>query len=307
MIQFDAVHKRFPNGTTAVHDLTLEMPEGGVTVLVGSSGCGKTTTLRMINRMIEPTSGTIRVGGRDVTRQDAAELRRSIGYVIQQAGLFPHRTILDNIATVPLLLGWNKGDARKRAAELMETVGLAPEMARRYPTQLSGGQQQRVGVARALAADPDLLLMDEPFAAVDPITRDALQAELAAVQRRTRKTIVFVTHDIEEALRLATRIAVMRDGHIIQSAAPLQILEHPASDFVRDFVGHQGLGLKLLSVRRVQERMRPGESAEGPPLGLDTSLREALSAMTERRIDRLPVHDAAGQPVGAITLADLVR
>ncbi|MFD8820463.1 ATP-binding cassette domain-containing protein, partial [Streptomyces sp. NPDC059627] len=159
MIQFDAVHKRFPNGTTAVNDLSLEMPEGGVTVLVGSSGCGKTTTLRMINRMVEPTSGTIKVNGRDVTQQDAAELRRSIGYVIQQAGLFPHRTVLDNIATVPLLLGWNRKKARARAAELLETVGLAADAGKRYPHQLSGGQQQRVGVARALAADPPVLLM----------------------------------------------------------------------------------------------------------------------------------------------------
>ncbi|MZG02305.1 ATP-binding cassette domain-containing protein, partial [Streptomyces sp. SID5614] len=163
MIQFDKAHKRFPNGTTAVHDLTLDLPEGGVTVLVGSSGCGKTTTLRMINRMVEPTSGTIRVGGKDVLEQDAAELRRSIGYVIQQAGLFPHRTVLDNIATVPLLLGWGRGKARARAAELLETVGLAADAAKRYPHQLSGGQQQRVGVARALAADPPVLLMDEPF------------------------------------------------------------------------------------------------------------------------------------------------
>ncbi|MEU1146630.1 ATP-binding cassette domain-containing protein [Streptomyces sp. NPDC005863] len=248
MIQFDTVHKRFPNGTTAVHDLTLEMPEGGVTVLVGSSGCGKTTTLRMINRMVDPTSGTIRVGGRDVLEQDAAELRRSIGYVIQQAGLFPHRTVLDNVATVPLLLGWGRRKARARAAELLETVGLAPDAGKRYPHQLSGGQQQRVGVARALAADPPVLLMDEPFGAVDPVVRTQLQDELLRLQRELNKTIVFVTHDIDEAVRLGDRIAVFRTGgHLVQCAEPTELLARPADDFVADFLGAER-GLKLLSL-----------------------------------------------------------
>ncbi|MEV7198148.1 ATP-binding cassette domain-containing protein, partial [Streptomyces sp. NPDC093510] len=248
MIQFDTVHKRFPNGTTAVHDLTLDMPEGGVTVLVGSSGCGKTTTLRMINRMVDPTSGTIRVGGRDILEQDAAELRRSIGYVIQQAGLFPHRTVLDNVATVPLLLGWGRRKARARAAELLETVGLAPDAGKRYPHQLSGGQQQRVGVARALAADPPVLLMDEPFGAVDPVVRTQLQDELLRLQRELNKTIVFVTHDIDEAVRLGDRIAVFRTGgHLVQCAEPAELLARPADDFVADFLGAER-GLKLLSL-----------------------------------------------------------
>ncbi|MEU0356807.1 ABC transporter ATP-binding protein [Streptomyces cyaneofuscatus] len=248
MIQFDTVHKRFPNGTTAVHDLTLEMPEGGVTVLVGSSGCGKTTTLRMINRMVDPTSGTIRVGGKDVLEQDAAELRRSIGYVIQQAGLFPHRTVVDNIATVPLLLGWGRRKARSRAAELLETVGLSADTGRRYPHQLSGGQQQRVGVARALAADPPVLLMDEPFGAVDPVVRTQLQDELLRLQRELNKTIVFVTHDIDEAVRLGDRIAVFRTGgHLVQCAAPAELLARPADGFVADFLGAER-GLKLLSL-----------------------------------------------------------
>src|SRR3954466_3932598 len=219
MIQFDAVHKRFPNGTTAVHDLSLEMPEGGVTVLVGSSGCGKTTTLRMINRMVEPTSGTIRVGGKDVTAQDAAELRRSIGYVIQQAGLFPHRTVLDNIATVPLLLGWNRRKARARAAELLETVGLAADAGKRYPHQLSRGQQQRVGVARALAADPPVLLMDEPFGALDPVVRVRLQDEFLRLQSELGKTVVMVTHDIDEAVRMGDRIAVLNVGGVLEQFA----------------------------------------------------------------------------------------
>ncbi|MEV6764933.1 ABC transporter ATP-binding protein [Streptomyces sp. NPDC051105] len=253
MIQFDAVHKRFPNGTTAVHDLSLEMPEGGVTVLVGSSGCGKTTTLRMINRMVDPTSGTIRVGGKDVLEQDAAELRRSIGYVIQQAGLFPHRTVLDNIATVPLLLGWNRKKARARAAELLETVGLAADAGKRYPHQLSGGQQQRVGVARALAADPPVLLMDEPFGAVDPVVRTQLQDELLRLQKELNKTIVFVTHDVDEAVRLGDRIAIFRTGgHLVQCAPPAELLARPADDFVADFLGTER-GLKLLSLKTLAD------------------------------------------------------
>jgi osmoprotectant transport system ATP-binding protein len=238
------------------------MPEGGVTVLVGSSGCGKTTTLRMINRMVEPTSGTIKVGGQDVTRQDAAELRRSIGYVIQQAGLFPHRTVLDNIATVPLLLGHGRRKARARAAELLETVGLAADAGKRYPHQLSGGQQQRVGVARALAADPPVLLMDEPFGAVDPVVRTQLQDELLRLQKELGKTIVFVTHDIDEAVRLGDRIAVFRTGgHLVQCASPAELLARPADDFVADFLGAER-GLKLLSLKTLAE-VPQGPAPEG--------------------------------------------
>ncbi|MFI6700206.1 ABC transporter ATP-binding protein [Streptomyces sp. NPDC050509] len=234
--------------STAVHDLTLEMPEGGITVLVGSSGCGKTTTLRMINRMVDPTSGTIRLGGKDILDQDAAELRRGIGYVIQQAGLFPHRTVLDNIATVPLLLGWGRRKARTRAAELLETVGLTADAGKRYPHQLSGGQQQRVGVARALAADPPVLLMDEPFGAVDPVVRTQLQDELLRLQQELNKTIAFVTHDIDEAVRLGDRIAVFRTGgHLVQCAAPAELLARPADAFVADFLGAER-ELKLLSL-----------------------------------------------------------
>ncbi|MGW0875080.1 ABC transporter ATP-binding protein [Streptomyces sp. NPDC002740] len=274
MIQFDAVHKRFPNGTTAVHDLSLHMPQGGVTVLVGSSGCGKTTTLRMINRMVDPTSGTIEVGGKDVTRQDAAELRRSIGYVIQQSGLFPHRTVLDNIATVPLLLGHGRRRARARATELLETVGLSAEAGRRYPHQLSGGQQQRVGVARALAADPPVLLMDEPFGAVDPVVRTQLQDELLRLQKELNKTIVFVTHDIDEAVRLGDQIAVFRTGgHLVQCASPAELLARPADDFVADFLGAER-GLKLLSLKTLAD-VPQGPAPEGGPwrLVLDEARR----------------------------------
>ncbi|WP_030680248.1 ABC transporter ATP-binding protein [Streptomyces cellulosae] len=292
MIQFDAVHKRFPNGTTAVHDLTLEMPEGGVTVLVGSSGCGKTTTLRMVNRMVEPTSGTIRVGGKDVTEQDAAELRRSIGYVIQQSGLFPHRTVLDNIATVPLLLGHGRRRARARAAELLETVGLTAESGRRYPHQLSGGQQQRVGVARALAADPPVLLMDEPFGAVDPVVRTQLQDELLRLQKELNKTIVFVTHDVDEAVRLGDRIAIFRTGgHLVQCAPPAELLARPADDFVADFLGAER-GLKLLSLKTLAD-VPQGPAPEGGTwtLVLDAADKPVHWASTGAEIPVRPLRD----------------
>jgi len=307
MIEIDNVSKSY--GKHRVVDrLSLTVGDGVLCVLLGSSGCGKSTTLRMINRLIPFDAGTIRVGGEDVRHVPPEALRRRIGYAIQSIGLFPHWTVEDNIATVPRLLKWSQRRVRDRVAELLELFRLDAETYRgKHPHQLSGGEQQRVGVARALAADPELLLMDEPFAAVDPITRDALQAELARIHRATGKTIVFVTHDIEEALRLATVIAIMDRGRIIQLGAPLDILEHPANDFVRDFVGRQGLGLKLLSVRKIGDRLRRGETAEGEPLSLDASLGEALSAMTARRTDRLPVCDAEGRRVGAIALGDLVR
>ncbi|MGR3934415.1 ABC transporter ATP-binding protein [Streptomyces sp. BRA346] len=277
MISFKHVSKHYPNGTTAVDDLSLELPEGDITVLVGSSGCGKTTTLRMVNRMVEPSSGTVSVGGRDILEADAAELRRGIGYVIQQAGLFPHRTILDNIATVPLLLGWGRRKARARAAELLELVGLPAGSGKRYPHQLSGGQQQRVGVARALAADPPVLLMDEPFGAVDPVVRTQLQNELLRLQSELRKTVVFVTHDIDEAVRLGDRIAIFRTGgHLVQCAPPAELLASPADDFVAGFLGAER-GLKLLSLSTLaglpQEpaddkgRWRLVTSGRGEPLG----------------------------------------
>ncbi|MBA9007395.1 osmoprotectant transport system ATP-binding protein [Actinomadura cellulosilytica] len=238
MITFDGVTKRYPDGTVAVDGLDLQIPAGRITVLVGPSGCGKTTTLRMINRMVEPSAGTVRIDGRDVREIDPPTLRRGIGYVIQQAGLFPHRTVVDNIATVPFLLGRPKKEARRQARELMERVGLDEAMADRYPAQLSGGQQQRVGVARALAADPPILLMDEPFSAVDPIVRRGLQDEFLRLQAELEKTIVFVTHDIDEAVRLGHRIAVFRvGGALVQYATPEELLAEPAGDFVRDFLG----------------------------------------------------------------------
>jgi osmoprotectant transport system ATP-binding protein len=307
MIEIDQVTKSYGD-RRVVDSLSLTVAAGDFCVLLGSSGCGKSTTLRMVNRLIAIDSGSIRVAGEDVTQVPPEMLRRRIGYAIQSIGLFPHWTVEDNIATVPRLLKWPQGQIRDRVTELLELFRLEPEGYRdKYPHQLSGGEQQRVGVARALAGDPELLLMDEPFAAVDPITRDALQAELARIHQATTKTIVFVTHDIEEALRLATQIAIMNEGRIVQLGSPLEILEHPANDFVGDFIGRQGLGLKLLSVRKIGDRVRAGETAEGEPLPLDTSLRDALSAMTARRTDRLPVSDAEGRDIGVIALADLVR
>jgi osmoprotectant transport system ATP-binding protein len=249
MIQLQDLAKRYPDGTTAVHDLSLEMPLGEVTMLVGPSGCGKTTTLKMINRLIEPTSGRIILDGTDVTHADPVKLRRNIGYVIQNVGLFPHRTIAQNIATVPGLVGWNKKRTAARVNELLELVGLDPKtFAKRYPSQLSGGQRQRIGVARALAVDPKILLMDEPFSAIDPIARDRLQGEFLRLQAEVRKTIVFVTHDVEEAVRVGDHIAVLsQGGHLEQFADPATLLGSPANAFVADFVGSDR-GLKRLAV-----------------------------------------------------------
>ncbi|HZV25439.1 MAG TPA: ATP-binding cassette domain-containing protein [Acidothermaceae bacterium] len=238
MIRFDSVTKTYPDGTVAVDDLSLTAPSGKITVLVGPSGCGKTTSLRMINRMIEPTSGRIWIDDRDHSTTSPTELRRGIGYVIQHAGLFPHRTIVDNVATVPLLLGQNKRQARANALELLERVGLPASFAKRYPAQLSGGQQQRVGVARALAADPPVMLMDEPFSAVDPVVREQLQNEFLRLQSELSKTIVFVTHDIDEAIKLGDQVAVMRvGGKLAQLATPADLLSNPVDDFVAGFVG----------------------------------------------------------------------
>ena len=238
MIEFQAVTKKYPDGTVAVDSLDLTVDDGKITVFVGPSGCGKTTSLRMINRMIDPTGGTILLDGKDIRESDPPLLRRGIGYVIQHAGLFPHRTVLDNVATVPLLTGTGKREARQKAGELLELVGLDSGFAKRYPAQLSGGQQQRVGVARALAADPPVLLMDEPFSAVDPIVRDDLQQQLLRLQSELDKTIVFVTHDIDEAIKLGDRVAVFRvGGRLAQYDTPSALLAKPADGFVSSFVG----------------------------------------------------------------------
>lgn len=278
VITFTNVTKKYPDGTVAVDDLTLDVPEGTLAAFVGPSGCGKTTSMRMINRMIEPTSGTLTVNGEDVTKVDPVKLRLGIGYVIQSAGLMPHQRVVDNVATVPVLKGETRRAARKAALGVLERVGLDPKLANRYPAQLSGGQQQRVGVARALAADPTILLMDEPFSAVDPVVREELQAEILRLQSELRKTIVFVTHDIDEAVKLGDKVAVFGRGGVLQQYAdPAFVLSNPANELVSGFVGadrgYRGLqffraaGLPLHDIRQVAEadidelQLAPGEWA----------------------------------------------
>ncbi|HWG72527.1 MAG TPA: ABC transporter ATP-binding protein [Acidimicrobiales bacterium] len=302
MIRLEAVTKRF-GSTVAVDRLDLEVPEGELCMLVGPSGSGKTTTMRMVNRLIEPSGGRIYLDGSDVTEVDPVELRRRVGYVIQQIGLFPHLTIEDNVATVPRLLGWDKTKVRARVIELLELVGLDPKLfARRYPAELSGGQRQRAGVARALGADPPVLLMDEPFGAIDPITRDRLQTEFLRLQGEVRKTVVFVTHDIEEAVRMGDRIAVFSEGgHLEQYDTPAQVLGSPATPFVASFVGADR-GLKRLSVTGIDTA-----DLERPPLvhqddSLETARRQLASSPSRWAV----VVDADGALQGWVGAFDLV-
>ncbi|MFD9485362.1 ABC transporter ATP-binding protein [Streptomyces sp. NPDC059991] len=274
MIRFEHVTKRYADGTSAVDDLSFEVAEGELVTLVGPSGCGKTTTMKMVNRLIEPTEGRIFLDGEDISTVDPVQLRRRIGYVIQQVGLFPHKTVLENTATVPHLLGVKRAKARERAAELLDLVGLDPKVhGARYPEQLSGGQRQRVGVARALAADPPVLLMDEPFGAVDPVVRERLQNEFLRLQSQVRKTVLFVTHDIEEAVRLGDRIAVYGQGRIEQLDAPAAVLGTPATPYVADFVGADR-GLKRLSVTPIEE----SDLEQPPVVRLDDPLPRDLGA-----------------------------
>ncbi|GAA4156804.1 ABC transporter ATP-binding protein [Leifsonia shinshuensis] len=344
MIGLKDVTKEYPDGTTAVHSLNLEAPTGKLTVLVGPSGCGKTTTLRMINRLIRPTSGTIELDGVDTATLGDVQLRRKIGYVIQNAGLFPHRTALDNVAALPILLGEKKAPARANAMELLERVGLTADHARRYPWQLSGGQQQRVGVARALATDPPYLLMDEPFSAVDPIVRNQLQDEFLRLQREIGKTIVMVTHDIDEALKLGDQVAVLQEGGFLaQLDTPQRLLERPASPFVADFLGN-GRGFRSLqfaigdAVARLADESRVGLGAtprtdgwhvvvddRERPLGwtraaspvreqdvdvsgtvarADGSLRELLDAALSSPTGRGLVVDTSGVFLGTVSIED---
>ncbi len=298
MITFEAVTKRYPDGTVAVDALNLEVPAGQTMVFVGPSGCGKTTSLRMINRLIEPSSGQILLDGHDVTKGNPARLRRGIGYVIQQTGLFPHRTIEDNIATVPVLNGWPRKKARDRARELLDQVGLDAALARRYPHQLSGGQQQRVGVARALAADPPVLLMDEPFSAVDPVVRASLQDQLLALQAELRKTIVLVTHDIEEAIKVGDMVALFRPhGVLAQLAPPEELLVAPADDYVAGFVGFDR-GIRRLSF----------VPTGGLPLSTGQVLPPDATAATALATGEpwiLVTESEAGQPRGWVEAAQL--
>ena len=306
VLELREVAKRYSrDGPPAVDGLSLTVPGGQVCVLIGPSGCGKTTALKMINRLIEPTSGEILIDGRSVRERNPAQLRREVGYVIQQVGLLPHLTIIANIATVPRLLGWDKDRIRVRARELMVLIGLDPdEYSNRYPAQLSGGEQQRVGLARALAADPPVMLMDEPFSAVDPITRERLQNDFLHLHRAVPKTVVFVSHDIDEAVKMADRIAVMRDGHLVQFATPAELLANPADEFVADFVGADR-ALKSLSLTRLEEidLVEPPLVRVGEPV---SAVRARIASGALEPIDgAVLVVDGAGRPLDWIPVARL--
>jgi osmoprotectant transport system ATP-binding protein len=305
-IVFDRVTKRYEGRrAAAVNDLSLTIPAGEICVLVGPSGAGKTTAMKLVNRLIDFDQGDIRIDGRSVRELDAVELRRGIGYVIQQIGLFPHMTVGDNIAVVPRLLGWPRQRVRDRVAELVELVGLEAGDRDRYPSQLSGGQRQRVGLARALAADPAVMLMDEPFGALDPITRDRLQNEFLRLHDVERKTVIFVTHDIDEAIKLGDRIAILREGGVLaQYDTPDAILATPADDFVARFVGADR-GLKRLALRRLGEielDSPNGVPAAAPRTSLQTTLRDALSLMLTEGAENLVVVDDAGEVTGVLSI-----
>lgn len=306
MIEFQQVSKYFGD-RAAVKDLTLHVKEGAFTVLIGTSGSGKSTTLKMINRLESHDSGTIRFAGEDIRQQPLLALRRRMGYAIQSIGLFPHWTVAQNIATVPQLLKWPKSRTQARIDELMALLGLEPELRDRYPHQLSGGQQQRVGVARALAADPEVLLMDEPFGALDPVTRGALQQEMRRIHQLLGRTIVLVTHDIDEALRLADHLILMDNGEVVQQGTPLEMLTQPANAFVRTFFGQSELGVRLLSLRQVGDYQRRDERVAGEALRVSMSLREALSQFVAQRRLVLPVMDENDEICGALHFADLLR
>jgi osmoprotectant transport system ATP-binding protein len=311
-IVFDRVTKRYEGrDQAAVENLSLTIPAGEICVLVGPSGAGKTTAMKLVNRLIELDEGDITIDGTSIRDQDAVALRRGIGYVIQQVGLFPHMTIAENIATVPRLLGWPKKRTNERTAELLDLVGLEQEYATRYPAQLSGGQRQRVGLARALAVDPPLMLMDEPFGALDPITRDRLQLEFLRLHEEVRKTVIFVTHDIDEAIKLGDRIAILREGgHLAQYDTPDRILAHPADEFVERFVGADR-GLKRLALRRLEEiELEPLNGmppADAPRTPGSTTLRDALSLMMSEGADPLVVVDPDGTPIGLLSVARVGR
>jgi osmoprotectant transport system ATP-binding protein len=307
---FDEATKLYEGrGEAAVDHLSLTVPAGEICVLVGPSGGGKTTALKLVNRLIALSSGDIRIDGTSIMNQELTELRRGIGYVIQQVGLFPHMTIGANIGTVPRLLGWPKKRIAVRTAELLELVGLAQEDAKRYPAELSGGQRQRVGLARALAANPSLMLMDEPFGAIDPIIRSRLQDEFLRLQQELRKTVVFVTHDIDEAIKIGDRIAILREGgRLAQYDTPAAILERPADDFVAQFVG-QDRALKALALRRLSElELRPVAEADGAPsVPMDMTLRDALAQLVSEKAEYLVVVAPDGTPAGSVTREDVLR
>lgn len=303
MLKFDHVSKIYKGGKRAVDDLNLEFESGRFIVFIGPSGCGKTTTMKMINRLIEPTEGTIYINGKNIKNTDPVKLRREIGYVIQQIGLFPHMTIQQNISLVPRLLKWPEEKQRERAKELLQLVDMPEEFLDRYPHELSGGQQQRIGVLRALAADQPLILMDEPFGALDPITRDSLQDELKKLQKELGKTIVFVTHDMDEAIKLADQIVIMRDGKLVQTGTPDEILREPANEFVETFIGKERLLQARPNIQTVEQIMSP----KAVTVTGDKTLTEAIQIMKERRVDSLLVVDSRKVLLGYIDVEIIDR
>jgi len=310
-IVFRDVTKRYPGRpAAAVQRLSLVVPAGDICVLVGPSGAGKTTAMKLVNRLIDLDEGDITIDGRSIRSLDATELRRGIGYVIQQIGLFPHMSVADNVAVVPRLLGWDKRRVRERVHELLELVGLDRADAGRYPAQLSGGQRQRVGLARALAADPPVMLMDEPFGALDPITRERLQDEFLRLHEIERKTVIFVTHDIDEAIKLGDRIAIFREGGVLaQYDTPDAVLARPADEFVARFVGADR-GLKRLALRKLGEielEAPNGLAAGAPVAGLHTTLRDALSLMLSEGAEQLVVVDERGEAAGVLSVGQVGR
>lgn len=312
MIEFRNVTKVYSRGEKpAVKNLSLKILEGEIAVFVGPSGCGKTSTMKMVNRLIEPTEGEILINGQNISQMNPLQLRQNIGYVIQNTGLFPHMTVEQNIATVPKLKRWPKHKIRQRVTELLELVGLDPDVFRdRLPGQLSGGQQQRVGVARALAVDPPIMIMDEPFGALDPITREHLQDEFLKIQQSVRKTIVFVTHDIHEAVKMGDKIAVMRAGEVIQYDTPLAILSTPADEFISNLTGEDRAikHLSLVPVAQIvnTETLPSLEESETPSIGIDSSLKDVLIKMLEKNVTQLSVTNAENQRIGHVSLNQLV-
>ncbi|MBS3788432.1 MAG: betaine/proline/choline family ABC transporter ATP-binding protein [Candidatus Bipolaricaulota bacterium] len=301
MIRLENVSKIYPDGTEAVNSVSLEINEGELCVLLGPSGCGKTTTMKMINRLIPITEGKIYIDGTDNQELDENELRRDIGYAIQEIGLFPHMTVAENIATVPKLKGWSQSEARNRADELLELMGMDPsEHLDKYPVELSGGQRQRVGVARSLGANPPIMLMDEPFGAIDPITRDKLQDEFLKIQEEIQKTIVFVTHDINEAIKMGTKIALLKGGELIQYSSPAELLARPKNQFVRDFVGTDRT-LKSMRLMRAKDAMKPSPKT----VRLDSEISEIREKMKENEVDYLIVTDGSNRFRGWIRAQDL--
>lgn len=303
MIKLQNIHKNFSDGFVALNDINLTCEEGEITVLIGPSGCGKTTTMKLINRLINPTKGKVLINGDDISTINPVELRRKIGYVIQHIGLFPHMNIATNVAVVPRLLKWDKNKTDNRVDELLDLVGLDPKTYRtRYPSELSGGQQQRIGVIRALAAEPSIILMDEPFSALDPISREQLQEELVRLQKEIKKTIVFVTHDMDEALKIADRIVLMKEGDIVQQASPEDMLRHPANDFVKSFIGKKRLQ-QVADIPTVDEVMARKPVTIYPSRGL----AEAMKLMESKQVDSLLIVNNQDQLQGFITIFDVLN